>query len=474
MTNEDALRDYNGVGAAPDAIYKLTCWIYIDGELVSILSDTDTTNWLDNNLLFTAISDGKGGIVYTDCGTEHWLFILYVNKTQTSSGTAYFVYKDCSATCGKNFVQDVERIDNPAARVETLPDGTEMVGDCYYYVNGSHTHVWGEYNDVHGATLLDTTHKVQRSFCSICGASQDQTVSASLSHSVQTWNSSKSGKHTIGAQTLGEFREDKKFSTVGNDLLIEYSILWNESLTDLQSGSTKPFIDTRFASNANGQSAKNLTYWTPTANNNESDCKYAGSFEWGGIKNSVADNPYPHFNSKTNDITYYPNIGGPNDGDGTTQTNDRWGWHRVSIRYREEVTNVASLKAYNGVGAEPDASYYLQMWVYIDGKLVIHAYVDDLISDGGDDRKLFSAAANGSGGITYTPNDSQYLIPFYLNSKKAADGKTVYFEVADLYVTVGTQFIQKIKPVASTPDYVDYEIASGVHVNGALWYELAD
>ncbi len=172
----------------------------------------------------------------------------------------------------------------------------------------------------------------------------------------------------------------------------------------------------------------------------------------------------------------YPNIGGYNNGGGTEQTNNLYGWHRVSIRYRNELTNKDALMA-DGTPGATSATYNLQVWVYVDGKLVIHAYNTDLIhtKDGqpDEDRKLFSAESDGNGGIVYTENDSLILKPVYLNSNRAKDGKTVYYSVADINVTVGTDFVQNVVRI-DDPVEAQLEVEDGVFVTSTMWYELDD
>ncbi|MBR4770050.1 MAG: hypothetical protein IK090_03875, partial [Clostridia bacterium] len=146
------------------------------------------------------------------------------------------------------------------------------------------------------------------------------------------------------------------------------------------------------------------------------------------------------------------------------------GWHRVGIRYREELVDPDT------VAAEDFAVYNLEMWVYIDGTLVIHASAYDLTildeNDEREDRKLFSAASNGAGGIVYTENDALVLHPVCLNSKRALDNKTAYYSVADISVTVGSEFTQKVMRL-SDPTPAELAVVGGTTVTSTMWYTLA-
>ncbi|MBP5348785.1 MAG: hypothetical protein J6Z13_00320, partial [Clostridia bacterium] len=328
---------------------------------------------------------------------------------------------------------------------------------------GAHDHDWdGDFTVVKAATLLADGVKVEH--CTVCG--MDRPAAAEFEPDVRTFTSSTTGSYSPISASIGTIRGNKHFYEAGNDLLIEYSFLWNESTLNLR-GDKNPFIDTRFIDT-------NIIYWSPVSGISYSDCQYPGGFEYGGIDLDMPDNPYPGFNSGANgtdDNTVYPNIGGYNNGGGTEQTNDLYGWHRVSIRYRNELTNKDALMADGTPGATP-ATYNLEMWVYVDGVLVIHAYQTDLSKES-EDRKLFSAESDGNGGIVYTENDSLILKPVYLNSKQATGGKNVYYSVADINVTVGTDFVQNVRRVNS-PAPATLEVETGVFVTSTMWYELDD
>ena len=293
---------------------------------------------------------------------------------------------------------------------------------------------------------------------------EEQGEDATFKHDVQVFTTS-SGKYTPGSATLGEIRGDKHFYEAGNDLLVEYSILWNETLLNMYKKSMAT-IDTRFTSTKAGTSGNSGIVRWELADDIESEwctSKFAGAFEVAALKTSEPDSPYPRFDTTVDDVTAYPNIGGANLGDGEPLGETRWGWHRVSIRYRNEVTNVDAVKAGD------DATYKLQVWVYIDGVLVLHNSGTDHKWNGSD-RKLFSAAPDGEGGIKYTENDELYLHGAFLDSTRMTSG-TGYFEIADYSVTVGADFVQDVKQ-ATAPDLdAKLEVATGVFVPSTMWYE---
>ena len=322
-------------------------------------------------------------------------------------------------------------------------------------------------------TLLKPTGS-RSGICTYCEAPIEEELT--FEHDVRTFTTS-SGKYSPSSATLGQIRGDKHYyptdaNPEGLDLLVEYSILWNETLLNLDvSNNRMPTIDTRFAPGSAGTSGNSGIVRWELASDTTSEwctCKYAGGFEVAAFETSEADSPYPRFGLKEGvDATAYPNIGGANLGDGQPHGDTQWGWHRVSIRYREEVTNVNEVKT----GAA--ATYKLQVWVYIDGTLVLHnSGTDHKWGGDGSDRKLFSAASDGEGGIRYTENDALYLHGAFLDSTKMKEGKG-YFEIADYSVTVGTDFVQNVRKVTN-PVATTLTVEEGVTVPSTMWYELAD
>ena len=442
-----------------DAQYKLTVTVYIDGQVVSILN-SETVSWTNSSVYKLYKVEKVGNeLKYTDINGNYYFLLFKLVDVRAIGGSVYFVDGDSFVTAGHDFVHPVDRINYPAERTETV-DGHNFNGAFYYTTVGAHDHVWdGDFTVVKAATLLADGVKVEH--CTVCG--MDRTAAAEFEPDVRTFTSSTTGSYSPISASIGTIRGNKHFYEADSDLLVEYSFLWNESTANLR-GDKNSFIDTRF-------NETNIVYWAPTANVALSSCKYAGSFEYGGIDLNKPDNPYPGFNSDVNDGDLYPNIGGENNGGGTEQRNDLYGWHRVSIRYRNELTNKDALMADGTPGATP-ATYQLQVWVYVDGKLVIHAYQTDLSKES-EDRKLFSAESDGNGGIVYTENDSLILKPVYLNSKQATGGKNVYYSVADISVTVGTDFVQNVVRI-DDPVEAQLEVEDGVFVTSTMWYKLDD
>ena len=331
-------------------------------------------------------------------------------------------------------------------------------------------HALSGWTVIEEATLLNPTG-MKTATCSLCGTELKEAIV--YAPKVEKWDSYSSGAYQDKAM-LGDLLGDRHFFPIdedpeGNDLLVEYSILWNESCFNLDPAK-QAFIDVRFTGD-NGSKSKNCIYWAPTAGVKWSDSPVAGSFEYGGCDQNEPDNPYPRFTPNNPEgigtaYTDFPNIGGPD------PDNIEWGWHRVSVRLHEEVTNEAALMA-DSVAGETPAEYKLTVWVYIDGELVVHAYANDLRADSGEDRKLYSAESDGLGGINYTENVTLWVYGFRLNSKTAKAGTNVYFSYADLSVTVGKDFVQDVEKVAE-PVATELEVEEGVSIPTTMYYQAKD
>ena len=307
--------------------------------------------------------------------------------------------------------------------------------------------------------------------CELCHNAAE--VSVTYEPPIIALRAGQKTKFTADPKTLGDIRGENHYYEAGNDLLIEYSILWDEAFLGMrQTSSTITAVETRLATNDTGTSNNHAILRLNLDDDTQSEwvyCKYAGGIEVGawGTGDSELDNPYPRFDQNNADVTAYPNIGGANAGDGQPLGDTQWGWHRVSIRYREEVTNVDAVKAGEA------ATYKLTMWVYVDGVLVLHFSDSDHMRNGVS-YKLFTAESDGEGGITYVENDALYLHGAFMDSTRLEDGKNPgYSSIADYSVTVGTDFVQNVKKVTN-PTETTWEIASGVFVPSTMWYELAD
>ena len=136
LLNEDALKADTNYGAtAPQYLVWIEC--YIDGTLIFKLSNAESdvngsSTYRTENLLFTAMSDGEGGVYYSDVSDAKYVMGIRCPVKAANSNGAYLVYCDYSATAGTGFKQNVVKVDNPADNVYTTADGAEIPAKIWY------------------------------------------------------------------------------------------------------------------------------------------------------------------------------------------------------------------------------------------------------------------------------------------------------------------------------------------------------
>ena len=476
-----------------DAEYKLTITLYIDGQVVSILSGTDL--YYENNektvyadyKLFTVEKVGEE-LIYTDIDSDYYIYTFGIRSTKanTTGTDVYFVDGDAFVNAGHGFVQNVKRIDNPKSRSETVTTGdnfgsTNFAIAPFYYTTGDFcvSHTWDEtYTPGKAATLLGKGTKIDH--CSVCGIARES-VNNETSATVlsDTWTTSSTGSFPASSSDTSspltfniktdilDGGKNAFYPTAGNpggnDLLVEYSFLWNPTLLNLDPGnedaSGAPYIGTGIHKNSALDELNNIVYWSPTANMPYSGCQSAGGIEYASLTTSEPGNPYPNMIKNNQGIEKYPNIGGNNDGDGQTQAQDQYGWHRVQIRLHQEVTNLAALKASKSKNS-PAATYKLTGYIYIDGALV--SVLSDDMTKWKSNNLLFTANADGKGGVTYGTVRSDRILNAVRANLTTAASDSVYFSVADVYATCGHDFVQQVQrvqyPDGGTEDHYSHRL----------------
>ena len=252
-----------------------------------------------------------------------------------------------------------------------------------------------------------------------------------------------------GAKTFHPTQENPS----GNDLYVEYSVLFNKHLNRLNA-SNKPYVVSTIG-NEDLSKNKPLCYWSPCDDVTGSSCKSAGGFEDAGNFSTVAaEDPglfpdmVPPYGGDSSVFANYPHVGGSVALDPDHEDNGcENGWHRIGIRYHEEVTNVDAVKG----GA--DAEYYLTSSLYIDGNLVSVLCATDN-KDNGYDMKLYTAQSDGEGGIAYTDIASdRYVYIYRMKYQGTSNSNPAYCVFADAYATCGHSFVQAV-------EHVDYPATS--------------
>ena len=243
-----------------------------------------------------------------------------------------------------------------------------------------------------------------------------------------------------------------------NDLIIEYSFLWNSTLHDLTGGNQVLY-----------GSVNQDAYWMALRNNAQ-DCvagSKAGGFENTALR-TVEYGPAGmiHGNGSYSD---YPNIGGSDEG------NPEYGWHRLAFVIHEELLKTSGVSNTGDNSVVDGASYRISQTCYIDG---VKIYELSNRSDPSFDASTYKNAqllfrTTGSNApFTYTDMSNRTIVGLEISCPKVSEG-TAYAVIADYSVTAGTAFVQQVKKVASPAANV-YTTADGTDIPAPFWYELDD
>ena len=289
--------------------------------------------------------------------------------------------------------------------------------------------------------------------CTVC----QQSVNKTLTYEAPIKSFADSGvKFKPVTTTLGEARgEDKHFYPTesdqdGNDLYIEFNILWNESFAN---------FDKSYMIGQMG--GKPFFFLSPAPGAKYADAQFAGAFEWMGhfeipITDSEVTTPATMCGANPN-YADYPNIAG------TDQEHPEYGWHRLGIRIHMELLD-------NKTG-ENLSDYVEFATIFVDGVALckLSTTSSGLASD---QTKLFDAAPDEGGNVVFSDMDANEVVPFEISTAKALAGTKVYVAVDDFSVTCGKGFVMPVEKV-SNPTPATLDVDEGVSVTSTVWFRAA-
>ncbi|MBP5428309.1 MAG: hypothetical protein J6Z04_03370 [Clostridia bacterium] len=271
--------------------------------------------------------------------------------------------------------------------------------------------------------------------CNLDGVTEITTSIVEKKYTTSTSTSSQEKRSVTFGEILDggkHFYPDESNGGLGNDLLVEYSLLWNDTLQNFNKSGGNQTLDSRIT-NKSGGGTTVLAWMSYQDGAKGSDCPFMGGFEWGAF-GTPEDGTSAGMCGSSGAWADYPNIGGAD------RENPEWGWHRVQIRVHQELTNAAA------VASGASAVYYMYSVVYIDG-----VQVSKLSETGASPAGslLFTAANDGADGITYTDiADDSILYGF--NSQIAKKNSGVgYLVYGDYSVSCGRTFAQSVTRVDS-------------------------
>ena len=281
--------------------------------------------------------------------------------------------------------------------------------------------------------------------CSNC----DRDIVKNIAYQPNVWNANdKTSGNKMDKRLYSAIRGEDHFypteanGNLGNDLLIEFSILYNDTLAtlpgasfDITVGDGSDFVNIKLSSDANARYGTVVGGFSARDRN---DGK--GAILSTPSAAAIAEDP----NAK------YPSIG-------------NYGWHRVAIRIHEEAAIVEDAVAYTYTGE-----------AYLDGNLIL-AFDLSKWASGNTGVLLFTAKIE-DGNLVYADNDApnswgEIAIYDFYNSSD------VYCAIADTYMTCGHDFVQSVESVA-TPDAATFtfddlgteDVADDVTAPAAMYY----
>ena len=250
------------------------------------------------------------------------------------------------------------------------------------------------------------------------------------------------------AEEKGSFYPTDK-NPVGNDMLVEFSILWNESLT---TGFEKALNLGVFTAdqNSNPKVDNQSTSWFHL-DDKSSDCPFAGGIELslgGGTVNYGPDN------NPTTQYAEFAHIGD-------------YGWHRIGIRYHQ-----------TAVTDGENVAYTLTYSIYVDG-VKVYEVLTDPARYVKKNYLLYNATIdeNDHSKLNYTDNTADQEVNkrgfrWLVGVGFFGSASDKWLVLSDYYITSGHDFVQRVEPVAS-PAAATINLG-GVEYPAATYYKLAD
>ena len=401
----------------------------------------------------------------TKCGAQDPASVAEVDMLPHTEGTDYTV--DTPATCSAKGYESKH----------CTVCGQIIASTVRQIDIDENAHDVDEWNVTSAPTMFNQTGS-RTGTCKLCSKPVVEVLK--YEPIVLVCDGSKTSKYEYDTISFKDIRGDKHFyptegDDYGNDLYVEYSVLWNPTMLNLDgANNTKnPYIVTRL------KDTDPILYWSPTTKIKTSDAKdFPGAIEWMGkysvpISDAEVVTP-PEMCGPDGTYEQYPNIGGTAAQPDVNNLDNghEWGWHRVAIRYHLELADEAAVKA--GTAGDNTSDYVGTVTCYVDGVAVFKLKTGDagIRTLTGS---LFTAETDGEGGIKYTDMDDNWVDPFEIQQRSVKSGTKAYVVIADVMVTCGKDFAMKVKKVAA-PAAATFVVdeANNVEINAPVYFQLAD
>ena len=233
----------------------------------------------------------------------------------------------------------------------------------------------------------------------------------------------------------------------GNDLYLEFSILWNDTMANVNgSGIGWGHIANNADVTIEGSSIVKSFSWLYYKNNSANEwCPFAGGFEFSEGVKSFEYGP-----------EWKKNTSGNPSRDDYTIINGLDGWHRIGLQYHQNVYETGNGFAYD-----------VTVTVYVDGERT-----NEMILNWGD---FFYSAEVVDDEVVYTDNidvEAYYAVFYRIGNPHLQSGAdNAYFVFADCILSAGNGFVLDVEAVAD-PEAQDFTVAEDVTFSGKMYYQL--
>ena len=290
--------------------------------------------------------------------------------------------------------------------------------------------------------------------CSACNETLSYTVPKTDVTVIVSDSSTKNNVAPNYAAGIADAMNGKTFAPTednpnGNDLYLEFSILWNDTMANIDGngigwGHMANSSDVTIESD----SIVKAFSWLYYKNNSSNEwCPFAGGFEFSEGVKSFEFGPEWRKNTSSNPTTEedYTIIDGLD------------GWHRIGLQYHQNVNVVAG-----------QVTQDVTITVYIDG-----VKTNEMIVNWGD---FFYTAEIVNGEMVYTDNvdvESYFAVFYRIGNPALQSGVTdnAYFIFADCILSVGDGFVLDVAPVTD-PAADTFSPEEDVELSAKMYYQL--
>ena len=414
LLNEAALKA-DTEAKATAAEYRFSFTVYVDGVKLYTLSNRsdpafNASTYRAENMLFTAESDGQGGVVYKDIDAGKSVTWIQIPTFQTTEGTAYAVYADEAIFAGSDFAQKVVKVTAPVDNVYTTADGDQIPAKIWY--------------------KLDTIPEPDLDF----------DVKVYNPADLSNYEGDKS--MLLLSKTLPQIAGEDHFypteqNPAGKAVYFEFALLYNETMAN---SATDEFD---MCLNFQGTGGKTL-YVFVTKDNGSGWCKYAGGFDYANKKAILYGPEGGNAQPKEN----YPNMG-------------NYGWHMIGVKFYQTAALDGDNVVYSGVST-----------LYVDGVKVWELDVDmsKFVLSGNKTLRLFDAT-NNAGVLEYADNPNAAKVRVQLRGEGINNsGTPMYFVYGgETWAIVDADYAPAYKPVAD-PTPAQYKLSDDLTVPASVYF----